>query len=591
MRLFFLSLIFLSVVANAQQPDVIIRAGRLLKELSASKEVKADSAARLLQPVYQELKRNSSDSSQYYRCRVLTELSFYEHSLSQYDKSIASAQEALGLAEQLNHPILIYNAAYRLGSTYAKLGSNISTLNSEADMEQYRHKSRFFFARTKEAAIQLKDSSKIISSQVGVINTFLSGKQNDSVLLLSTGLLKSIQPGMHKEKSQLYNLAGIASYESGEFARAGIYFKRAVEEARQVPGSLTLSSSLGNLANVYMEQGNYTAARSLLYELIASNQVKKRKQALSKNYITLHNIYKRAGIYDSALYYLEKYYVYRDSILSEEHKLQIEELELKYETGKKESRINELTLSNALKTAQLSQKNLWLSLLLVLGIVIPIVIFLYYRQRAMRQRQEHAEIKQQLLTAQMNPHFLFNALNSIQRLYVDGHIEEGNLFMSEFAQFVRDILDKTARAKIPVEEEVEFLNAYLSLEKKRLGDKFDFRIYADEVVLHGGYEVPSLIVQPLVENALLHGIMSKEGKGFIDITISAENESAVIFSVKDNGIGIDAAVKKRKLTVHHSKGTELIRARLGNKGKLHINTLKDAEGTITGTAATLVITF
>ncbi len=590
MRFLFILFTCLSFMADAQPSTTLRIADEVFMQLSANRELKADSAIRLLKKLYQDLGSLSSDSMIYYKVKVLTELSYYEHALSNYDKSISNGMEALRLAEQLGNQELIYNAAHRLGSTYAKLGSSISTLNGVAEMEQYRQKARAYFGKTTDAALQLKDSAKVINSQVGVINTYLSGKQNDSVLALSTGLLRTIKPEMHKEKSQLFNLAGIATYEAGQFSVAGNYFRNAINEARLVPGSLTLNSSLGNLANVYMEQGNYAPARALLYELIESNKAKKRKQALSKNFITLHNIYKRQRIYDSALFYFEKYYLYRDSVLGDDHKLQIEELGLKYESEKKENRINELTLSNALKTAQIRQKNLWMTLLLIVVFTIPVVVYLYYRQRTLRQRQINAETRQQLLTAQMNPHFLFNALNSIQRLYVDGRIEEGNLFMSEFAQFVRDILDKTGRMKIPVEEEAEFLNAYLSLEKKRLGDSFDFSILLDESLQQTLVEVPSLISQPLAENALLHGIRPKATAGFIEVIIRPGSGNTVEFLVRDNGIGYEEGLKTRRFSGHDSKGTELTRARLGNKGKLTIETIRDAKGTILGTEASILVT-
>lgn len=589
MRHFFLLLIFAPFILYAQQPRPEQQAALLLKTLSASGDIKADSACLLLNAAYHALSKTSGDSSKYYSAKLLTELAYYEYSLSNYDKSITDAMEALRLSDQLQQPLLIFNAAYRLGATYAKIGSNVSALNGELETAAYRKKARAYFAQSAAAAEQLGDSSRVISAQIGVINTFLSGKQKDSVMFFSTALLKRTVAGMHKERSQLYNLAGIAAYESGDFTRAGGFFSNAISEARQVPGSLTLNSTLGNLANVYMEQGRFAEARILLYELIVSNLTKKRKQALSKNYITLHNLYKRQTVYDSALFYLEKYYLYRDSVLGEEHKLQIEDLELKYESEKKERRINELTLSNALKSARLRQQNLWLILLIGSGLAIPVMVFLFYRQRSLRQKQANAEIRQQLLTAQMNPHFLFNALNSIQRLYVDGRIDEGNLFMSEFAQFVRDILDKTGRLKIPVQEEVDFLQAYLSLEKKRLGDVFDFSIEPDESLQQSLAEVPSLIAQPLAENALLHGILPGQTKGYIHIAIQPGKKDSVVFKITDNGIGYEESIKRRRFSGHTSKGTELILARLGSGGRLSFTTLKDEAGKILGTEATLIV--
>lgn len=586
LKLVFLLSMF-PLFAQAQLSESLTKAKNILYGILENKTVKPDSALKELNAAHNLIKSDNSDSALYYRSRILTELAYCEYSLSNYNKSIADALESLQLAEMLQDDNLIFGASYRLGANYAKLGSKISELTDSLEKERYLIKSKEYFKRTHQTGLKLNDSSKIFSAQTGLINTYLSGQQNDSVLLLANNLLKEISPANHKERSQLYNLCGIASFESKKFQKAGEYFRQAIAAAELVTGSLTLNSAMGNLANVYMEQKNYPAAKKLLYQLINSNISQKRKQALSKNYITLHNLYKRQAVYDSALFYFEKYYQYRDSVLGDDHKLQIQELEVKYETERKESQIKELSLSNALKTSDIKRKNLWISLLLISGLVISGGIFLYNRQKALKQKQEHAELKQQLITAQMNPHFLFNALNSIQRLYVDGRVEEGNLFMSEFAQFVRDILDKTGRVKIPLAEEVDFLTAYLTLEKKRLGNKFDFKILIDEELKNSLDEVPSLISQPLAENALAHGVLPKNSPGVIDIQIRKVKEGMVSFIITDNGIGYEPTLQRKKLSGYNSKGLELIKGRLGSKGKLTMETLKDSHGTALGTKATL----
>lgn len=543
-----------------------------------------DSVKSLLIEAYELTSKESSDSGRYYNTLILTEKSIVEYRQSNYQQAIADGLKALSMAKSLGNKILLHKISYHLGGCYIKIGSGISDLESTDKRATHIAKSKSYLNESLAVARDLNDSTLIIQSIAGIASAYVGQQEYDSATFYCNQIIDNAAPGNHKSLSMAYNYLGIIEYEKKDFKKSGEYFAKTIVEAKQVPGSLTLLSAMGNLANVYMEQKNYELARNELYKLIALNLAANRKQALSKNYITLHNVFKRQKIYDSALFYSDKYYLYKDSILNETQKAALQELEVKYETAKKEKEINSLLLTNSIREADLRKKNVWMILISSIAFLITAVAFFLYRQRNLKQKQATAEMKQQLLSAQMNPHFLFNALNSIQRLYVDGKIEEGNEFMSNFAQFVRDILDKTGRSKIPLYEEVEFLDAYLNLEKKRLGDKFDYRITMSEELKNSFFEVPSLISQPLAENALLHGILPQNEKGFIDIEVKQENIELIIFTIKDNGIGYDTSLRRKNVSGHISKGTELIRSRLGKNGKLIIKSIlsdfKNEHGTI-----------
>ena len=153
---------------------------------------------------------------------------------------------------------------------------------------------------------------------------------------------------------------------------------------------------------------------------------------------------------------------------------------------------------------------------------------------------------------------------------------------------MRDILEKTGRTQIPVYEEMDFIDAYLSLEKRRLGDKFDYEIILREEIRNGDYNIPSFIVQPLVENALLHGILPGSARGKIEVKVETPSDLRLEISVRDNGVGYYSG---KPNTTHKSKAMELIRNRLGKGRALEVKELTDDQGRVAGTEVKLILEY
>lgn len=221
----------------------------------------------------------------------------------------------------------------------------------------------------------------------------------------------------------------------------------------------------------------------------------------------------------------------------------------------------------------------WFYVVTILFGALLVWLVVRWRIRVIRRKEKErsdieisfANLEAQALRAQMNPHFIFNSLNSIQRIYTEGNLNEANAFLSEFGQLIRKILENSGRTVIPLKEEIETLELYLNLEKFRCKEKFSYQIEIDPAIDTYYMTIPSLIIQPFVENAIWHGIIPSEREGFIAIrcTIVA---SGIKISVKDNGVGIQEATKSQ----HISKGIEMSEKRIGSK----INILsKVGEGT------------
>jgi sensor histidine kinase YesM len=209
-----------------------------------------------------------------------------------------------------------------------------------------------------------------------------------------------------------------------------------------------------------------------------------------------------------------------------------------------------------------------------------------------------SKIELKALRSQMNPHFIFNSLNSIQHYIFHTKSDEAIKYLSKFARLVRIILNNSNKPTVTVGEDLEALKLYLELEQMRFEDKFDYEIIIDPSV-DADYDImPPLLTQPYVENAILHGLNPKPEKGKLTITFSSKN-NFLICTITDNGIGREKAAEiKRTMPVskHKSLGMKITEDRLRilnevNNSKLSvtITDLKDENGNALGTKVELYV--
>lgn len=252
----------------------------------------------------------------------------------------------------------------------------------------------------------------------------------------------------------------------------------------------------------------------------------------------------------------------------------------------------------------------WKTWWFILGVSLFVFgsIILYYKQKIRNKEKERLaqlekinlekELISQNLTAlrsQMNPHFIFNALNSIQDLVLKQDTDTSYDYIVLFAELIRNTLNYSSQDFIPLEKEIEFLNIYLQLEKLRFGDDFNYQISSNP---NEALEIPSLLIQPFIENALIHGLMHKAGKKELSVTFNFTN-NVLQCVITDNGIGREKSkvINKRQGNQHESFALNSIKKRLeafkkqydGNIG-YHIEDLYK-EGTAIGTKVIVSMPF
>jgi LytS/YehU family sensor histidine kinase len=176
----------------------------------------------------------------------------------------------------------------------------------------------------------------------------------------------------------------------------------------------------------------------------------------------------------------------------------------------------------------------------------------------------------------MNPHFIFNTLNSIQYYVFQNDKISSNNYLTKFASLIRKTLENSRHTEISIKEELDALRLYLELEELRFKEKFEWTIRVDEDIDTLAYKIPTMLIQPYVENAITHGLMYKEnGKGFLHVELQLQNDH-IICTVEDNGIGRAKAmeIKLQKNNNHQSMGTNITESRLKLVNELYGKNMK-----------------
>ena len=258
-----------------------------------------------------------------------------------------------------------------------------------------------------------------------------------------------------------------------------------------------------------------------------------------------------------------------------------------------ERELSQSKYSLALTEQQLFEENnkrqKWIIYSLLLGIFLfALATFFYYRSNK-QQKLANNLLALKSLRSQMNPHFIFNALNSVNNYIAKSDERNANRFLSDFSVLMRTVLENSEEDFIPLSKELELLELYVKLEHSRFPDKFDYEVNIPESVAVNSFEIPPMLLQPYIENAIWHGLRYKKEKGFLKINVSQLTEELLQIEIIDNGIGRkkSTTLKTENQKKQKSKGMGNIKKRVAilndmykNKVDVSIsNLLEDETGT------------
>jgi hypothetical protein len=331
----------------------------------------------------------------------------------------------------------------------------------------------------------------------------------------------------------------------------------------------------------------------------------------------LSDVYAQKADVKKALFYYKQYIEAKDSILKLKTNSDIAELKSKYESEKKQREIQSLQLDSQQKKSELQQtwsyiekqkKFIFLIVLaLVLTVLLAITLFRQYQskkknnelllvqnkkieyqktkleesliytkqlQEALREDLDH--YMQAALRKQMNPHFIFNSLNSIQSFILQNDKISANTYLSKFASLMRKVLENSQHRMITLDKEIEVLKLYIELEEQRFDNKFNCFWNIDKNIDLSEHSIPPLLLQPYVENAIWHGLLHKEGERKLTMSIT-KNEEQLICIIEDNGVGREVS---QNLAINKNKSKQSLGTKITQKRIDLINSLNKSGITI-----------
>lgn len=418
-----------------------------------------------------------------------------------------------------------------------------------------------------------------------------------------------------KDLSDKAGIAGVLGnigliYERQENYDSAIdYFSQALKKCQEIENKEGVAIELYRIGSILNKQGYYSESIANIEKSILLAKELKLIDVLKKGYENLSEAYDSIGNISKAYESYKLYVVMKDSVFDIESNNKMTELQTKYETEKKEKEnkllekekeVKELELAK--KQNQLFSQRLLFAAVIIVIVFLSLVIYILYRNKAIRKRnklqQELNLYMQKALSQQMNPHFIFNTVNSIQYYILNNDKVASNKYLTMFARLMRMTLENSQHHLIPIQDEIQALNLYLELESLRFEGKFEYGISIDEENEVELFKMPTLLIQPYVENSIWHGLMHKDGMGKISVDIALMENKVnsknlmVKCTIEDNGIGREKAteIKQKKNTSHKSLGTKITENRLrlinslyGSDMSVNYTDLKDENGNPTGT--------
>ena len=403
-----------------------------------------------------------------------------------------------------------------------------------------------------------------------------------------------------------------------KYREALLIFKKATLFVKKYNGRKNLLIVFSDMAKVYLAQGNYPAALYYAKNGLALAREMGARPYIANGFKMLATVYEKMGVSHKSLAYLEKYITLKDSLLSDQFKAKLFAYRSKVENEKKQIQIGRLNREKQISQQQLKiqqqqlQQASLLKRILIGGILAFVLLgIILFRNLILKQRNEKlksertqailqhktVELEMQALRAQMNPHFIFNCLSSINRFILKNESEAASDYLTKFSRLIRMVLLNSKQTFISLQDELETLRLYLEMERLRFPNAFDYNISFVNEIDPESIFIPPLLLQPFAENAIWHGLMHKQGHGHLDIELSLQ-EKILTCIITDNGIGRSKAdsIKSKSTEKQKSMGLQITTERLAllnhdsnAKTFFTIQDLTNDSGTPSGTQVILKI--
>lgn len=394
-----------------------------------------------------------------------------------------------------------------------------------------------------------------------------------------------------------YNIAHVLVHQ-GHVDEALAILENSLSPAESLDDKTILSTIYIYIGWTSIKLTRYTDARNYLLKGLKMAEQYKLQSEISEAYKFLSELADKQGEFEKALNYYKTSLNYDRKVSNDRNLRYVADVISRHDSERKSIVNKALAADNENVRLQLRKNQ---TILLVSGIALALlagIFYILYRQYQLKSEKKVLTLEQSMLRSQMNPHFLFNSLNSIKLYIINNEQKNAVHYLNKFSKLIRKILEASSLKEIPLAEELETVELYMNIEDIRFSNELDFKIKVDESIDVHQVKIPSLILQPFLENALWHGLSSKEGLKIIRLHVSREGNDYIYISITDNGVGRKAAeiIKEGKVLKRKSMGIDITKERLANFSKDYQNSfevemqdLYNDEGIAMGTRVVLRI--
>jgi tetratricopeptide (TPR) repeat protein len=474
--------------------------------------------------------------------RAYASCAVVESEENNYPDALENYFKALKLYQQIDNKVGVSKAYNNIGIVYksqGKLAKALEYFNNALRIQRQTGEQIVAVTLTNIGAIhfELKHYKQAFDYYTQAENSFkkIDNKRGNALLQSYLGDYYAMQENPTKALEYYNRSLGLYDELQNKFGAALVYYNIGILHSKQKNFAVALPNAAKSLA--------------LAREIGVLDQTAQSEKLLSEIYGAMNNP-------AQSLVHYKAYVTVRDSLQNEETNRRFLRTEMNFEYEKREALIHEQ-----------NKRQQQLTLFIVFGLILLLAfVFLFYNRLQMKRRltlqKEVAEYEQKALHLQMNPHFVFNCLGSISSFIVQNGTDSAIKYLSKFSKLMRLTLEYSKGSLIPIDKEIESLQNYLELEQLRFNRKFEFTILSTDAI-EDDMALPPLLIQPFVENAILHGVVPKEGNGAISVRFDVV-DNQLICTISDDGIGFNTskALKENSVKAHQSMALEITRKRL-----------------------------
>lgn len=445
----------------------------------------------------------------------------------------------------------------------ASIYNNIANIYS--DLKQY-DKALDHYNRLMAISESLRDTAKMVIATVNIASVYIERQQlpaGIASLMRAHTWARAI--GNLRYEMAIHNNLGRALAKRGDDESALNHFSACLDLAEQLGSDGIKANVLNSISEILLNRHQYTAAEQRSKVALALAEKVGALEWQANAWQTLSRINEQQLKPWEALHAFQQFITLRDSAVNDDKKAVIARKEMQFALEKQEA---------VAASEMRRQRTLTYAIIVVSLVVIGAFMVgwrLYKRKRDSDERKRIAEFEalvadteMKALRAQMNPHFIFNALNAIGDRIADADVITAGDYLDRFSKLIRQILENSEHKEIPLSADLTVLEGYMELEAMRLRGKFTYAITVTEDIDSENTLVPPLILQPLIENSIWHGILPKNGPGHISINVQKDGES-LSYTVTDNGVG-RAHLNGNANQTKRSMGIALTEARVAITG-------------------------